>query len=231
MKPEKKLKVCGSITKKESLAIITSNILEHTIVVEADQPYSNYYGRIPDKPQPNSLFLFTERYFTLEETLRFTQNIDICAENKVNVASAFLQFRHDRVPAIRIKNFPDYQRIKMLQECYVRLGVDFARKVAFEKEAILTVTKYFSLKRIDEGLYLDNNDNNEGYITVPKRLEFPEFLELMGNVRNNSNCMFFDAAMGGLIVDGRVKEMLRIYSGHLDLDLMKCIKQEISKWI
>ena len=43
--------------------------------------------------------------------------------------------------------------------------------------------------------------------------------------------MFFDAAMGGLIVDGRVEEMLRIYSGHLSLDLLKCIKQEISKWI
>ena len=121
MKPKKKLKVCGSITKKESLAKITSNIMEHTIVVEANQPYSNYYGKIPEKPEPNSLFLFTERYFTLEEALRFTQNIDICAKNKVNVASAVFLFQNIRVPAIRIKNFPDYQHIKMLQECYVRL--------------------------------------------------------------------------------------------------------------
>lgn len=231
MKPKKKLKVCGSITKKESLAKITSNIMEHTIVVEANQPYSNYYGKIPEKPEPNSLFLFTERYFTLEEALRFTQNIDICAKNKVNVASAVFLFLNIRVPAIRIKNFPDYQHIKMLQECYVKLGVDFARKVAFEKEALLTVTKCFSLTCIDEGLYLDNENKNEGYITVPKRFEFHEFTELMKTVKNNSECMFFDAAMGGLIVDGRVEEMLRIYSGHLSLDLLKCIKKEISKWI
>ena len=92
MKPEKTLKVCGSITKKEPLAPITSNILEHTVVAEANMPYSNYYGRVPDKPQPNSLFLFTERFYTLEEALRLTQNIDICAKNQVNTAVQFFCF-------------------------------------------------------------------------------------------------------------------------------------------
>jgi hypothetical protein len=231
MKPGKTLKVCGSITKKESLAKFTGSVLDHTTVAEADHPYSGYYGRIPDKPKPNSLFLFTERYFTLEEALRLTQNIDICAKNKVNVASAIFLLKNHRVPAIRIRNFPDYQHVGMLQQCYINQGVRFSRKVDLENEAVVTVNKCFLLKSTDDGLYSDKNEKNEGYIKVPKRLELLKFEELFQNVRNNSNCLLFDAAMGGFIIDGFVEDIIRIYSDHLNTDLLKCIKTQILKWM
>jgi hypothetical protein len=231
MESEKTLKVCGSITKKESLALITSNILKNNVIAEADMPYSNYYGRIPDKPQPNSLFLFTEEFYTLEETLRLTQNIDICAKNKVNTASAsfFLQGHH--VPAIRIRNFPDYQHLKMLQECYIKLGVKFERKVQLEKEAVVTVSKCFFLEDKGNGIFYDKLEKHEGYIILPKRPNLPEFEGLMNKVKNNSDCLFFDAAIGGLIIDGYVHDMMRVYSEHLDLEMLNCIKSEVFKWI
>lgn len=231
MESEKTLKVCGSITKRESLALITSNILEHTVVAEADMPYSNYYGRVPDKPQPNSLFLFTERFYTLEEALRLTQNIDICAKNKVNTASAVFLLQGHHVPAIRIRNFPDYQHLKMLQECYIKLGVKFARKVQLEKEPIVTVSKCFFLENKGEGIFFDKQEKHEGYIILPKRPNLPEFEGLIEKVRNNSDCLFFDAAIGGLIIDGHVQEMMRVYSEHLDLKMLKCIKHEVLKWM
>ena len=231
MESEKTLKVCGSITKRESLALITSNILEHTVVAEADMPYSNYYGGVPDKPQPNSLFLFTERFYTLEEALRLTQNIDICAKNKVNTASAVFLLQGHHVPAIRIRNFPDYQHLKMLQECYIKLGVKFARKVQLEKEPIVTVSKCFFLENKGDGIFFDKQEKHEGYIILPKRPNLPEFEGLMEKVRNNSDCLFFDAAIGGLIIDGHVQEMMRVYSEHLDLKMLKCIKHEVLKWM
>ena len=231
MNSEKKLKVCGSITKKESLARITSNILEHTVVAEADMPYANYYGRVPDKPQPNSLFLFTERFYTLEEALRLTQNIDVCAKNKVNTASAVFLLHGHHVPAIRIRNFPDYQHLKMLQECYIKLGVKFTRKVQLEKEPVVTVSKCFYLEDAGDGIYFDKQEPNEGYIILPCRPEIVEFEELMNKVRNNSDCLFFDAAIGGLIINGHVQDMMRVYSGHLDIKMLKCIQNEVLKWI
>lgn len=231
MESDNSLKVCGSITKKESLALITSNILENTVVAEANMPYSNYYGRIPDKPEPNSLFLFTEKFYTLEEALRLTQHIDICAKNKVNTASASFFLHGKHVPAIRIRNFPDYQHLKMLQECYIKLGVKFARKVQLEKEPVVTVSKCFFLEDTGEGIFFDKQEKHEGYIILPKRPELPEFEELMDKVKNNSDCLFFDAAIGGLIIDGRVQDMMRVYSEHLDLKMLNCIKSEVLKWI
>ncbi|MEE4285763.1 MAG: hypothetical protein V2I31_06430 [Mariniphaga sp.] len=231
MESDKSLKVCGSITKKESLALITSNILEHNVVAEADMPYANYYGRIPDKPQPNSLFLFTERFYTLEEALRLTQNIDICAKNRVNTASAVFILHGYHVPAIRIRNFPDYQHLKMLQECYIKLGVKFARKVQLEKEPVVTVSKCFFLEDTGGGIFFDSQEKHEGYIILPKRPNLHEFEGLMNKVKNNSDCLFFDAAIGGLIISGHVHDMMRVYSENLDLKMLNCIKKEVMKWI
>jgi hypothetical protein len=43
--------------------------------------------------------------------------------------------------------------------------------------------------------------------------------------------LFFDAAIGGLIISGHVHDMMRVYSENLDLKMLKCIKKEVMKWI
>ena len=177
--------LCGSITKKESLMWLKTNILEHTNVAEANMPYAGYYGWMPEKPKPNSLFLLTERYYTLEESLRFTQNIDICAKNLVNAASAVLQFHNQSYSAIRIRNFPDYDHLKMLQQCFQKLGVCFLKKSIFETEAMVTVNKCFLLEQPDEGIYLDKSNRNEGYITIPVYLGQNDVESLINKVKNN----------------------------------------------
>ncbi len=223
------LNVCGSVTKSESLLWLKNNIMEHTHVAEANMPYSGYYGRIPDKPEPSSLFLFTDRYYTLEESLRFTQNIDICSKNKVDAASSVLLHHHDRYPAIRIRNFPDYEHLKMLQQCYIDQGVRFARKITHVNEALVTVNKCFILQKEEKGIYLDKTIRNQGYITVPKYLDQNNFDLLLQNVWNNNECRFFDAARGGFIINGAVTDIMRIYSEHLTIKLLKCIRKEVLK--
>jgi len=229
METKNLMTACGSITKKESLMWIKSNILEHTNVAEANMPYAGYYGWMPEKPKPNSLFLLTERYYTLEEALRFTQNIDICAKNRVNAASAVLSFKNQSFSAIRIRNFPDYEHLRMLQECFQKLGVCFLKKTIFETEAVITVNKCFLLERSDDGIFMDMSNKNEGYISIPVFLGQNDFELLINRVKNNGECKFFDAARGGLIIEGHVQEIIRIYSEHLTLQLVKCIQQEVMR--
>lgn len=225
METGKILRICGSITKKESLACLTGTTLENTSVAEADQPYSNYYGHIPQKPEPNSLFLLTETEYSLEEALRFTQNIDICAKNRVNAASALIFAHGHRLPAIRIRNFPDYQHLRMLQECYLAQGVKFAKRNILLKEAIIKVNKCFSLEDAGDGYFLDLDEPHEGYFTIPHYPELKEFETLIQDVRNNTSCSLFDAAFGGFIIEGKVLNIVRIYSGHLNIEMLKCIKE------
>jgi hypothetical protein len=36
----------------------------------------------------------------------------------------------------------------------------------------------------------------------------------------------FDAARGAIVLDSRITDIIRIYSDHLDIDLLKCIQKK-----
>ena len=123
------------------------NILEKTSVAEANLPYNNYYGNSPIKASPNSLFLFTKPFYTLEEVLRFSQKIDICAMDKINIAAAVLDFDNHHYPAIRIKNLPNYNQLIQLQKCFCEQGVKFKKDVHLGNEALIKINNVLFLKK------------------------------------------------------------------------------------
>ena len=227
MRTKNLIKVCGSITKTESLIPIQSNILEDTWVAEANLPYAHYYGHMPEKAKPNSLFLFTERFYSLEEVLRFPHGIDRCYTEELNIASATLEHQNKQYPAIRIKNFPDYEHLHLLQNCLALQGVLFAKKVHFITEVKAVISKCFELEELDEGIYLDQTEENKGYLFVQKRIDRDNFDKLILKIKNNSNCRFFDAVPGGFIMNSKSTDMVRIFSEGLDLELLKCIKYQL----
>ncbi|HZH72070.1 MAG TPA: hypothetical protein VFD91_06240, partial [Mariniphaga sp.] len=69
------------------------------------------------------------------------------------------------------------------------------------------------------------------YFIVPEYPEFTEFESLIQKIRNNSSCSLFDAAMGGLIINGKVFNIVRIYSEHITIDMLKLIRIEALRWM
>ncbi len=233
MNTEKLIQICGSIIKEESIVPITANIMEHTCVAEANLPYSNYYGVAPfNMPtKPNSLFLFTDHYYTLEEAHRYAQFIDLCCMQTLNIAVSVLEFTDGQYPAIRIKNFPDYKMIYKLQVCFAEQGVQFARKVHVENKAVIRINKCFSLEKIDENIYLDHLQEKTAYIALPKLIKQEKYLEAIADIRNNTTCAMFDSARGAMFLDSKITDIIRIYSGQLDINLLKCIQKGFEKVI
>ena len=230
MKTEETLKVCGSITKTESLIPIQSNILEHTWIAEANLPYSHYYGQLPKKANPNSLFLFTERFYPLEDVLRFSLGVEGCAA-ELDIASATIEHQDMQYPAIRIKKFPEYANLHLLQKCFMNQGVEMAAKVNFVNQAKIVINKCFELNELDEGIYLDHEDEHKGYIFVEKRIDRDNFDKTILNIKNNSNCKFFDAVPGGFILNSQSNDIVRIFAEGLDLEQLRCIKYQLQKMI
>jgi hypothetical protein len=228
MKTKQLIQVCGSIIKEESIVPITSNIAENTCVAEANKPYSDYYGIAPfNMPtKPNSLFLFTVPYYSLQEVLRFAKLIDLCCMQSLNIAVSVLEFSNDHYPAIRIKNFPDYKMISKLQECFIEQGVEFAKKVHIGKSAVIRTNKCFSLEEVGKNIYIDHLQEKTGYIALPKLINQDYFLQAIADIKNNTSCPMFDAARGAVILDSQVTDIVRIYSGHLDAELLKCIQNK-----
>ena len=231
MKTDNLIEICGYILKEESLVPVDYNILKNTCVAEANCPYSGYYGMVPRQINPNSLFLFTTHYYSLEEVLRFTQNIDSCYMEKVNVATASLDFAHHKYAAIRVKYIPDYEHIHLLQSCYIKEGVEFAKKAHISDFALVRVNKCFVLEEIEEDIYIDKKEDYKGYITIPKQISNSEFSDILINIRNNTDCKLFDAVMGAMIINSRAIDIIRIYSENLNIQLLKCIKERFAKSI
>lgn len=231
MKTNNLINVCGSITKKESLNLVDYNILKNTCVAEANEPYSGYYGKRPGpgKSAPNSLFLFTARYYSLKEVLRLAQDLDLHYNEKVNIAPARLTFGHGEYNAIRVKHFPDYKNIHLLQENCIKEGIKFIKKVQISDQTIVKVDKCFVLEEAEEGIYLDKMDEREGYITIPQRFSNSEFSDILITIRNNHDCELFDAVMGAMIIDSKTVEIVRIYAENLNLRLLKCIKGNFAR--
>ncbi len=231
MRTNQLIQVCGSIFKKESISSIDSYIVTNTCVAEANLPYSLYYGNQPEKSVPNSIFLFTKRFYSLEEVLRVTQNIDSCLVKNLNVASAVFNFKHGQVPAIRIKNFPDYRNLGELQNCFIKFKVEFEKKFQLENEALIRINKCFVLEEIESGIFIDKLEENKGYIALPQLINYDEFQLMMQNIRNNSDCGIFDVAKGSIIINSGLTDIIRIYSEKLDSNLLRCIKDELEKII
>jgi hypothetical protein len=176
--------------------------------------------------KPNSLFLFTSEYYTLEEVLRFARLIDLCCLQSLNIAVSVLNFGEDHYPAIRIKNFPDYQKIETLQQCFMEQGVEFARKVHLKEKAVIKTSKCFTLEKIGDSLYLDHKQNKTGYVALPRLVSNEDYKEVINAIRNNFNSPLFDAARGALIIDGMVTDVVRIYSEQINPDLLRMIQYQ-----
>lgn len=233
MKTKQLIQVCGTIIKEESIAPIASNIAKNTSVAEADKPYSNYYGVAPfNMPtKPNSLFLFTDHYYTLDEILRYARLIDLCCMQNLNIAVSVLEFASDHYPAIRIKNFPDYQMIHKLQECFMEQGVKFAKKVHIGNKAVIRTNKCFSLEKLAENIYIDHLQEKTAYVALSKLITKDYYKHVLSDIRNNTACTMFDAARGAILLDSQITDIIRIYSGHLELDMLKCIQDNFEKGI
>jgi hypothetical protein len=219
----------GSISKKEVLIPLQSNILKNTFVAEAAYPYANYYGRVPLKPKPNSLFLLTKKFYFLEEILSSAQNIEHCLLENINIAASFIEFNKKQFPAIRIKNFPNYDQLASLQSCLVEFGIEFAPQIRIEGEIRARINKLFELKELETDFYMDTIEENKGYFIHHGKLSPEAFEDTVSKIRNNGTCKLFDAVQGEILKDGKVYEFVRIFAEGLDISLLKCVRNQFEK--
>ncbi|MCY1720569.1 hypothetical protein OU798_09465 [Prolixibacteraceae bacterium Z1-6] len=219
----------GLICKKETLEPIKTNTLENTIVSEATSPYANYYGELPRKAKPNSIFLFTTRFYFLEEILGCAKSIESCSLDAVNIASATVDYRNKQYPAIRIKNFPDYKELVTLQKCMAEQGIKFLNNFHLDGEVNVKINKLFTLEELGNGYYIDLVEENKGYFTHPSRISCDDFQQIIRQVKNNGNCKLFDAVHGEILMEGKLIELVRVFSEGLNQELLECIKKEFDR--
>ncbi|MFV0592859.1 MAG: hypothetical protein ACK5M7_15870 [Draconibacterium sp.] len=224
------LLVCGSISKTEMLSPVKNHILTNTCVAEATLPYAHYYGQVPERnAYPNSIFLLVKKFYFLEEILSLSQSVEKCLLDKINVATTILDFHERQIPAIRIKYFPYYDQLANLQKCLQNEGVEFISGVNISGNIHARIHKLFVMKEVEPSLYFDQQENNKGYLVCNNKIPAQKFDAILEHIRNNTGCKLFDAVQGEIIADGKVMEIVRVFSEGIDIELLKCIRKQFNK--
>nr|WP_319509216.1 hypothetical protein [uncultured Draconibacterium sp.] len=226
---ENNIHLSGIIIKYEKLVQIPLKTPDNIYIAEASSPYADYYGHVPRMAKPNSIFLFTTKFYFLEQLICYSSSVEKCLFERVNIASAIVESGGKQYPAIRIKDFPDYSQLIKLQECLRQNNVKLVEKVQLEDHVKTIVSKPFVLRELEPDFFIDQVEEHKGYFIANRHLSHEEFDSAIKQVRYNGVCKLFDAEQGAIYNNGELTHLVRIFSESLDLEMLKCLSREFAK--
>jgi hypothetical protein len=82
---------------------------------------------------------------------------------------------------------------------------------------------------VGENMYIDHLQEKTAYIALSKLIDHDYYNQTIADIKNNTASPMFDAARGAIILDSEITDIIRIYSGHLDVDMLKIIQNRFEK--
>ncbi len=220
----------GNLLKAEQLVTMNDKILPNTFVLEAPEPfpgYFGYYGEIPQESTPLYIYLVIDHLYTLEEVTRARLNILKYFPSYFHADAGTVTIFNKSHDVIRVRHLDNYDMIKGLQTAFMDEGVVFKKKPtkSIHSTAIIRLKKFFKLREVETGLYLDEVEKDHGYMSLPRYVKWAEFEELTRRVKNNWSGSMFDSALGHFHNNFELEDMIRIYNPQINIDLLHKVQK------
>lgn len=227
MEPQNAVEVFGTITKYETVLTITDKVLPGSLVFEAIAPFPGYYHEEPDCAKPVYMYLALHRQYPLMDMIRATEKVEKTLGERFDAGKGSLKIYNDEYDVLRVRHLNRYDLIGTLQQGYQEQGIYFLQKTmrGFEETVRIRVVKFFSMKEIDNGIYLDAKEDFHAYFEIPKHYEWEDFNDLTQKVKYNWDGSKFDAAMGAFHYNGQLHEFVRVYSNNLSLRYLQQLRK------
>lgn len=214
MEHNKRFEVFGTLSKNETVFTIDKKIMPGTLVFEALRPFPGYYYDTPLGVKPVYLYLALEEQFTLIDIIRASQKVQQEFHSPFDAGKGFMEVYDEKYNVLRIRHLRDYDLLEKLQQSYTANGIRFLHKTKkFKDEQVkISIIKFFSLEEIAEGIFLDLKEKKHAYIKIPHYLNWEQFEAVTNKVTYNWVESKFDAAKGVFFHEGKLHEVVRIYS-------------------
>lgn len=226
MEFNKKLEVFGVLLKQETLFPVEEKIVSGSLVLESLDPFPGYYLDTPHSSPPVYLYLALDKMYRLEEIIRTSQSVEPLFEHPIDAAKAIVYLGPDEIPVIRLRHFGNYDILAPLQEALCEAGIGYLRwNRKHEKcTSLVKIVKIMWIKQVESSVYIDMKEDFHGYIEIPRFLTWEQFKLVTRQVKYNWFGSKFDAAVGSFVLDGRLREFVRIYSTRLDARYLQDIR-------
>jgi hypothetical protein len=193
------------------------------LVFEALKPFPGYYYDTPMGAKPVYLNLALEEQFTLEDIIRASQKVQLEFKSTFDAGKGFLQIYDEKYNVMRVRHLRDYDLLEKLQQSFTANGIRFLHKTKKYKNELvkIRIIKFFSLEEIAENIFLDQREKYHAYLQIPRHLDWKEFDDITNKVKYNWVESKFDAAKGAFYYEGKLHEVVRIYSEKIGPEYLK----------
>lgn len=232
MKSDKTIERFGGLTKEEPLACIDDNILmPDTCVLESVLPFSGYYCDVLSGQKPRYLYLILEEAHTFETITRATLKVRELFGQPIDVVTGRITLLNQTVQMLRVRNLKQYRDIRVIQQYYRDLGIQFKKKTKkfTDDSGAIQLEKFFYLGPLGDDLFVDQSQPHHGYFLIPRMIEWKAFKELTKTVKYEKNLLFFDAATAYFYEGPKINDMVRVYRENLTIDKLKAIRDRYLK--
>jgi hypothetical protein len=222
----------GWITKEEPLSTLDDDNLDlHIQIIESIAPFFGYYADQPNNDKPQYLYWVLDKYYTLERLTRVLHFIKNNFNQNLDAAPGDIIISNELIHVVRMLNVDKYNHISAIQNIFEKAGVGLkknTRKIT-NQMGIIKLNKFFNLKPLGNGVYLDALHKHRGYFTIPGYVNWDEFKQITLEVKYDTSLIFFDAARASFIENGKIVYLVRIFRENLNNEKLCAIKDRYQK--
>jgi len=228
MKEKNTIETIGSISKIEILATIEETFCGNTLVLESKYPFPGYYDTtIPDTKvlHPGTVFIITKKRHNEERIMRINHDVKKEFRKRFDASPGQVTVFNELKPCISVRFLESYNSISELVDLYNKLGIRFLKYRKINPyDGIIKIRKYFVLKDLGPGIYMDVQQPEMCYIQIPALLRWNTFEKITLDMKRNIEDNKFDAAIGTILRKNCIVDVIRIYDEHINEDKINFLK-------
>jgi len=219
------IETMGSILKEVEFENLNHKIIPGTLVLESQEPFPGYHHDVPFSTIPGTIYFITTEMYSREDITRKGQEIKKIIPKKFDAATGQISIYNDIYPCIRIHELDSFDYIEEIQNCFKDYGVKYKKNKKIKAKGITKIKKFFVLNQIENGVYLDVENDKMGYFKVPY-LGWKLFEKITYSIKNNWDKASFDAAIGTFYRRYELQDMIRIYRDNIEKNVLMEIREK-----
>ncbi len=216
------LEITGYIVKEEVVKDLNNFDFGNVAVYEVEDYYPGYYRGLVFEEKPNFIYIKTIETYSYETIKRIERELKRFLKFSFDLAYASLNLFNEETPCIRVKYLNSFDNLKTLLNALKKTELKLAKvERPFHDKAIIKTDKVFLLEQIEDSVFMDMEEKENGYVVLPKHLSWREFEKLSLTVKYNWDGQSFDAAQGIFKRHQGIQDVARIYTKENNAGFMK----------
>lgn len=225
-------KIYGCIYKKEFLATVEKDILPGSFVLKIWKPFHGLQDKMPLRNIPDFYFMVMKEDYPLDDIIAASEKIRLRSDQLLDAVEGTIFVAGNTHPVIRIKLFDKNILIREIQNLFAEYGFEMSTKRALIKErGVIKLKKYFSLEKLERGIYFDRTTPELAYFTLPNRIEWDLFEEITKRIKVNVALGDFDTALGAFHIGEKTEYIIRVLKLQRSQGSIDLIKRDYLSYI